>query len=56
MKSHCEILPARKYYGRHATSTVLLVNGSVEFHGDRKDANRLLKGIKEREKKNESEN
>lgn len=48
-KSHCEVLPARKYYGNHATGTVLLVNGSVEFHGDRKDVNRLLKGIRERE-------
>lgn len=40
-----EILPARKYYGRHATGFVLLVNGCVEFHGKRKDINRILKGL-----------
>jgi hypothetical protein len=48
-KSHCEVLPAKKYYGKYATGTVLLVNGSVEFHGDRKDVDKLLKGIRERE-------
>jgi hypothetical protein len=37
-KSHYEVLSARKYYGRHATGTVLLRNGHPEYHGSRKEA------------------
>lgn len=43
MKNHYEVLSARKYYGRHATGTVLLVNGSVEFHGKHRDIKKILK-------------
>jgi len=37
MKAHYEILPANKYYGKHATGKVLLKNGIVEFHGTSKE-------------------
>lgn len=43
MKAHYEILPARKYYGSHATGAVLLRNGCVEFHGTSKDTKELFK-------------
>lgn len=35
---HIERLPARKYYGPHATGSVVLVNGGVAYHGKPWDA------------------
>jgi hypothetical protein len=37
-KRHCELILARKYYGKHATGSVVLVNGHPEFHGPTKEA------------------
>ena len=37
-KRHCELVSARLYYGKHATGSVVLVNGQPEFHGKTKDA------------------
>jgi hypothetical protein len=43
MKRHVEILPARKYYqrenpGHYSSGSVVLINGSCEFHGKTRDA------------------
>jgi hypothetical protein len=40
-----ELVAARNYYGRHATGTVLLVDGQPEFHGKRHDAVRTCKAL-----------
>jgi methenyltetrahydromethanopterin cyclohydrolase len=45
MKRHCELLPARNYYGPHATGSVVLVNGHPEFHGKTKDAKAFYKRV-----------
>lgn len=37
-RTHYEVIEARKYYGQHATGTVLLRNGTPEYHGSRKEA------------------
>jgi hypothetical protein len=42
LKGHFEMLPARDYYGRHATGTVLH-NGTPVHHGSRAEAVRLIK-------------
>jgi hypothetical protein len=42
MKDHYEMLSARKYYGQHATGSVLLRNGSVEFHGTTKEVKKMF--------------
>lgn len=41
MNIHYEKLSARKYYGNHATGSVVLRNGLVVFHGKPADASRL---------------
>ena len=45
MKRHCELVPARTYYGKHATGSVVLVNGHCEFHGKTKDAKAFYKRV-----------
>jgi len=40
-KAHYEMVEANKYYGKHATGWVLLRNGSVMLHGNKKDVQRL---------------
>jgi hypothetical protein len=40
--AHFELVPARKYYGKHATGAVLLRNGYPEYHGERAAAKRIL--------------
>ena len=47
-KRHCELVSARVYYGRHATGSVVLVNGQPEFHGKTKDAKEFLKKLEAR--------
>jgi hypothetical protein len=42
---HCELVPAKKYYGKHATGSVVLVNGHCEFHGTTKEAKEFYKRI-----------
>lgn len=50
-----ERLPAREYYGRHATGMVVPVNGGVMFHGESSDVREFeawaIKIIADREKK-----
>jgi hypothetical protein len=42
--AHYEILPAKSYYSHgFATGSVVLMNGSVLFHGDTKLARALYK-------------
>jgi hypothetical protein len=36
-----EVLPARKYYGRHAAGWVCLIDGHVYLHGDKTDCERM---------------
>ena len=36
--NHYELLPASKYYGKHATGFVVLVNGHCYFHGTKSEA------------------
>jgi hypothetical protein len=43
LEPHYEILPASKYYGNHATGSVVLRNGKVEFHGTTAEAKELYK-------------
>ena len=53
MRSHYEMLSAKKYYGKHATGSVLLQNGSVVYHGATKDVKKMYaqtqKGIEIRD-------
>jgi hypothetical protein len=46
VKSHFEIVAARKYYGKHATGAVVLVNGEP-WHSNYKDARALVKRLRE---------
>lgn len=41
MRSYYEMLSAKKYYGKHATGSVLLQNGSVVYHGATKDVKKM---------------
>lgn len=50
-KAHYEIVSAKIYYGKHATGVVLLRNGCVEFHGEKADAEKILKSQKESDEK-----
>ena len=50
-KIHYEIIPAKKYYGKHATGVVLLRNGCVEFHGERAEAKKILNMLNQKNKK-----
>jgi hypothetical protein len=43
MDKMIEILLARKYYGRHATGKVVVVNGQPHFHGPAREANEVYK-------------
>jgi mannitol/fructose-specific phosphotransferase system IIA component (Ntr-type) len=43
MKPFYEKLPARNYYGPHATGSVILRNGVVMMHGKTKDVNKAYK-------------
>jgi hypothetical protein len=38
---HVELVEARKYYGKHATGSVILINGQPEFHMKTREARRL---------------
>jgi len=41
--THYEIVSARKYYGSHATGSVLLRNGHPEYHAKTSEVNRSHK-------------
>lgn len=43
-----ERIAARKYYGKHAMGSVILLNGKPVFHGTVKDTNLVLKTFKAR--------
>ncbi len=40
-----EVLPAKKYYGPHATGVVVVVNGHPAFHGTSREAKLFVKGL-----------
>ena len=40
-KSVIELVPAKKYYGKHATGSVVLVNGQPEYHHKTSEARRF---------------
>jgi hypothetical protein len=40
-RHHVEVLKASKYYGRHATGWVVLVDGHIVLHGDLTDCKRI---------------
>lgn len=41
----CELIPARRYYGRHATGWVLLVNGYPSHFATKAEATRQRDGF-----------
>ena len=43
--AHYELVPARKYYGSHATGWILLRNGSPEHNGSKAEARTLLENV-----------
>lgn len=43
--THYEIIPAKKFYGKHSIRHVLLRNGQVEYHGDKKSAEETLRKL-----------
>jgi hypothetical protein len=45
MKNHYEVVLARKYYGAHATGSVLLRNGYPEYHDKTREVNRFYRRL-----------
>lgn len=43
--THYEIVPANRIYSKNATRHVLLRNGKVEFHGDKRRAEEMLRKL-----------
>jgi len=51
-----EKVAASKWFGRHATGSVVLVNGTCVFHGTPAEATAFLKAIKVRAAKGSAKN
>ena len=45
MKPHYEVVLAKKYYGPHATGSVLLRNGCVEYHAPTREVKAFYKKL-----------
>lgn len=43
--NHYEMISARKYYGKHATGSVLLCNGQVLIHAESSEVNKFYKKL-----------
>lgn len=45
-KPFVDLCSARKYYGPHATGSVVLVSGRPVFHGSTKEAKEMIKSYR----------